>query len=1030
MESTSKLWLSTKKLTLSFSYLMTKVRHILRLTTKTKHMLRFHATALFTFLFVLGVPIRQKTIHSKHQDITSQNEQIWVDSVFNSMTDDERLGQLFMIRANRKAHDTDLNKKAEELINNYHVGGVCFFKGHPSDQLQLTNHFQAISKFPLMIAIDGEWGVSMRLDSTIVYPHNIALGAIRQNSLIYQAGSEIAKDCVRLGIHVDFAPVSDVNNNPNNPIINDRSFGENKYNVSAKSFMYMLGMQDQKVIACAKHFPGHGDTDVDSHKDLPTIPHSLARLDSLELYPFKVLINQGVKSIMVAHLNIPALDTSKHRPTSLSQNVVTNLLQHKLKFKGLIFTDGLEMKGVTKYFKPGEVEAEAILAGNDILLLPGDTPAAFKTIKQYIADGRLTWERIYESTKKILHAKYQAGLNDYHPKPLAHLYEDLNHPRKKVLKRKLIANALTLARNIEDVVPIKDTKNQKIAVVSIGETTQSTFQKTALKYGNFSYYNTPKVVSNDRRKSILTLTQNKDLVIIGLHDMSRHPSKHFGITPSSRKLIEDLDAKHKVLVVIFGNPYSLKYFESLQNVLVAYQDDDDTQDLAAQALFGANSITGRLPVTASEGFIAGQGVPIKNIQRFGFTIPEAVGVDSKTLTAIDTILDEMIRIKAAPGAQVLIARRGKIIYQKGYGYHTYSQKKPVRNDDIYDLASITKVAATTVSLMKLYDEGLFDINQTLDAYLPEVAGTNKADLAVRDILAHRARLKPWIPFYKETMVSVGRRRRHHRRRKILSKKIYHKKSSIGYSVPVAKGIFMKDSYMDSIWQRIYDSDLRKTEGYRYSDLGFYLFNRVIQNITHEPENVYVKKNIYDKLGLHTMTYLPLNYFDKQRIIPTERDHYFRKTLVQGYVHDMGAAMLGGVSGHAGLFSDSYDLAVLFQMLLNGGTYGGKRILSQDVVHLFTQRVPEDTRRGLGFDLKELAPSTSYPRRKENMSPLASDSTFGHLGFTGTCVWADPDKDLIYIFLSNRTYPSMHNGKLNRANIRPRIQSVIYKALLD
>lgn len=1029
MELTNKLSLSTKKLTLSFSYISTRVSHILRLTSKRKHMIRFHATALFTFLFVLGVPVRQKFVKSDIIPSDSVHAQIWVDSVFNSMTDDERLGQLFMIRANRKANDAALKAKAEKLIQDYHVGGICFFKGHPSEQVSLTNHYQALSKLPMMVAIDGEWGISMRLDSTIKYPHNLTLGAIQQNSLIYQTGSEIAKECYRMGIHVDFAPVTDVNNNPNNPVINDRSFGENKFKVSAKSYMYMLGMQDQNVMACAKHFPGHGDTDVDSHYDLPKIMHSRARLDSLELYPFKILINQGVQSIMVAHLDIPALDKAKNRPTTLSKNVVTTLLQDELNFHGLIFTDGLEMKGVTKYFKDGEVEAEAILAGNDVMLLPESVPAAFKTIKQYIKDGKLSWERIYESTKKILHAKYELGLHHYYPKSIENLYEDLNAPYKKVLKRKLVQNALTLVKNDDNIVPIKDTK-QKIAVLSIGSMTKTAFQKTALKYGDFSYYNAPKKISRETHKNLLALTKYKDLVIIGVHDMSRHASKQFGITASTRKLIEDISAQNKVMLVIFGNPYSLKFFKNQRNVMVAYEDDFDYRDLAAQALFGANDISGQLPVTASETYYSGQGIMIDNIQRFGFTIPEEVGVDSKTLAKVDTILEEMIRIKAAPGAQVLIARKGKIIYQKGVGYHTYSKKRAVQNNDIYDLASITKVAATTVSLMKLYDDGLFDLNQTLDAYLPAVANTNKADLVVRDILAHRARLKPWIPFYKATLVPVGRKRRHHRRRKILSKKIYHKKSSIGYSVPVAKGIFMKDSYMDSIWQRIYDSDLRQTEGYRYSDLGFYLFNKTITNIAQESENVFAKEKIYDPLKLSTMTYLPLNYFDKQRIIPTEKDRYFRKETVQGYVHDMGAAMLGGVSGHAGLFSDSYDLAVLFQMLLNGGTYGGERILSQDVVQLFTQRVPEDTRRGLGFDLKELAPSASYPRRKENMSPLASESTFGHLGFTGTCVWADPENDLIYIFLSNRTYPSMHNGKLNRADIRPRIQSTIYRALLD
>lgn len=989
-------------------------------------MLRFHATALFTLFFVLGVPVRNKLHNADATRAVPADARAWVDSVFNAMTDDERLGQLFMIRVNRKPSDPEGERLAEELIERYHVGGICFFKGHPSHQLGLTNHYQALSKTPLLVAIDGEWGLSMRLDSTVSYPHNLALGAIRQNRLIYRLGAEIADDCRRMGIHVNFAPVADVNNNPNNPVINDRSFGENKYKVSAKSFMYMLGMQDNGVMACAKHFPGHGDTDVDSHLDLPVIRHSRSRLDSVELYPFKVLINQGVKSIMVAHLQIPALDTSAHRPTTLSRHVVTDLLQDSLKFGGLIFTDGLEMKGVTKYFKPGEVEAEAILAGNDILLLPGDTPAAFETIKRYIREGKLSWERIYKSTKKILLAKYQLGLHDYHPKPLDGLIDALNRPQKRVLKRELIARSLTLARSEDELVPVRKLLHTAGAVLSIGAKKRTKFQDRVVSYADFAVFNTERDIAESRRRELVRRLSQKDLVIIGLHGMNRRPSKNFGISGSAVRLITELAGKTKVILVVFGNPYSLKNFESLRNVLVAYQDDDDTQDLAAQALFGAIHIMGQLPVTASPGYVAGQGIPVRSIQRFGYALPEAVDMDSKVLARIDTILGEMVRSKAAPGAQVLVARRDKIVYHKAYGYHTYAKRRPVRLTDVYDLASVTKVAATTPALMKLYDEGRFSTDVPLVTYLPEAEGTNKADLLTGDILSHHARLRPWIPFYKRTLVSVRRGRRRHRYR-VPSKRIYHKRPGTGFTVPVAKDFYMKDSYVDSIWQWIYASPLREKAGYRYSDLGFYLLGKAVEHITGRPLNEYVKEEIYKPLQLRKMTYLPLKCLDGKCLVPTERDRYFRKRVIKGYVHDMGAAMLGGVSGHAGLFSDSYDLAVLFQMYLNGGTYGGVRVLSPEVIRHFATRVPGETRRGLGFDLKELAPNP--PARKENTSPLASDATFGHLGFTGTCVWADPEEELVYVFLSNRTYPSMHNYKLNKENIRPRIQTVIYQSLL-
>jgi len=362
---------------------------------------------------------------------------------------------------------------------------------------------------------------------------------------------------------------------------------------------------------------------------------------------------------------------------------------------------------------------------------------------------------------------------------------------------------------------------------------------------------------------------------------------------------------------------------------------------------------------------------------------------------------------------VLVAKDRKIIFNKAYGHHTQAKKRRMRTDDIFDLASVTKVAATTLSLMKLYEEGKVDINNTMSAYLPELRGTNKQNLVIKDVLAHRARLWPWIPFYEETKTKKGN----------LKTSVYHGKKSAQYNIQVANNIYMNKSYVDTIWKRIHDSELRDKVGYKYSDLGMIMFSKMINDVAGKPLNKYADEQFYAPLGLDVTTFLPLKKYDKNSIVPSEKDGYFRGQVIRGHVHDMGAAMLGGVSGHAGLFGNSEDLAVIFQMLLNGGEYGGVRYLQPSTVDLFTNRHPDETRRGLGFDMKQ-----TDPRETANMANSAPASTFGHSGFTGIIAWADKDNQLIYIFLSNRTYPTMNNFKLGKEDIRPRIQQKIYDAM--
>ncbi len=943
------------------------------------------------------------------------DEDQWVETVFNQLTPDERIGQLFMIRAHSNL-GPDHIREVERQIKTYHIGGLCFFQGTAAKQIDLTNQYQKLSpKVPLMIGMDAEWGLGMRYKEGVIdYPRALMLGAIQDNSLIYDYGREIARQLKRVGVHINFAPVVDINNNAANPVINYRSFGEDKYNVATKGYMYMRGMQDLGVAACAKHFPGHGDTDADSHYELPVITHDLDRLEEIELFPFETLIKQGIESLMVAHLNVTAIDDRPNVPTTLSERVVNDLLRKKLGFNGLVFTDALEMQGVARHYENGIVEIKALEAGNDILLLPNDIDKAVATIKQYVSDGKLHKERIDESVRRVLRAKYRMGLRDFKPIETIGIHTDLNSGKALGLKHELIENALTLVRDEDGILPLRG-QGKSIASLSIGSGTLSHFQVMLNEYAALPRFLAPTKIPESEKVSLIRKYGGYDYVIVSLHGMSQHARDNYGLDTSVISFLKELNRETKVILVVFGNPYSLRYFDDFNHVIVCYDDDRLTQNLTAQAVFGAISFKGRLPVTASDKSTYGTGLDTRAHLQVGFSVPERVGMVGDSLKEIDRLVYELIGKKAAPGAQLLVAKDGQVVYQREYGFHTYDKTRPVQKEHVYDLASVTKTTASTMAVMKLYDEGKLKLNTPIVKYLAELEGSNKANLTLDEIMTHQAGLIPWIPFYKATLASDSHRP---------SPLYYASQNSDHYNVKVNDELFLRSDYPDTIWQMIVDSELRPNKEYRYSDLGFYIIARIVERLTGMPIDEYVRKEFYEPLNMSRTTFNPLNSIRRDEIVPTEKDDYFRYSSLQGYVHDMGAAMLRGVSGHAGLFSNCGDLVKIYQMLLNHGYYGGRQYLRDGTIKLFTQRHLGSTRRGIGFDMKELQPNS-----RPNICSFASESAFGHFGFTGTCVWVDPEYKLIYIFLSNRTFPSMNNNLLQKEDYRSRIQEAIYRSFL-
>ncbi|PZD76469.1 glycoside hydrolase family 3 N-terminal domain-containing protein [Mesonia sp. K7] len=954
------------------------------------------------------------TVNAQKNPLASENPTVqkkWVDSVYNQMSVEERVGQLFMVDI-FSSQGKPAADKIKELIKNYHIGGVIFSKGGPQRQAKMNNEFQELSKVPLLVAMDAEWGLAMRLDSTYAFPWNMTLGAIENYHLVRETGRYIAKHNKRLGVHINFAPVVDINTNPANPIIGNRSFGENKANVTEKAVAFMQGMHQENVLSNAKHFPGHGDTDVDSHKSLPTIPFDRDRLDSLEMYPYYEMIHKGVSSIMVAHLNVPELEPKDGLPSSLSKKIITDLLKKKLNYKGLIFTDALNMKGASNYDSPGEIELAAFEAGNDILLISGDVPKAYELIKEKVEESKKLKVRLEESVKKILSAKYKVGLHHYQAVDTTHLYQDLNHIENDLLYEELMENAITLIKNNNAILPIRKLKDTKIAYLHMGSANGDAFYHTLNKYTFVEKLDTASVAS------LSTRIKNYDLVIVGHHTSNDSPWKDYKFTEEELNLLHQISIQNKVVLATFSRPYALLDVQSTTNIksiVLGYQNSKISQEKVAQAIFGAIDIKGKLPVSLGKNFPEGTQFKTKAIQRLQYGLPESVGMRSDMLQQIDSIAEMVLEDKMTPGFQVLVARKGKVIFQKNYGYHTYENKTAVTDTTIYDVASLTKILATLPLVMKLEELGEISLDTKLSELLPAFKNSDKKNITLKQMLSHYAGLKAWLPFYISTLDN---------KTKTASSDYYRPFKTKGFDVQVAQNLWIRNDMNDSIVKEIRESELMKKIEYKYSDLPYYLLKEYLEKYYQQNLHELTQEQYYGFLGANNTGYLPLERFDLSRIPPTEVDSYWRETTVQGYVHDQGAAMQGNIGGHAGIFSNANDVAKIMQMYLNGGSYGGKQYFKKSTIDKFNTcyYCHKETRRGLGFDKPQL-------KRVGPTCGCVSMKSFGHTGFTGTMAWADPEEEIVYVFLSNRTFPDAENRKLIQEDIRTKIQQIIYNAII-
>jgi beta-N-acetylhexosaminidase len=944
----------------------------------------------------------------------------WVDSVLKSLSLEQQIAQCIWI-AGYSNRDVSHEVEVSEIIKKYGIGGIVFFQGTAVKQAELTNYYQKISKVPLLITMDAEWGIGMRIDNIEKFPYQMTLGAIEDDSLIYRLGIAVAKQFKRLGIHMNLAPVADININSANPVINYRSFGENREEVASKAAMYMKGMQDNGILATGKHFPGHGDTNVDSHLDLPLISHNRERLDSIELYPFRRLISEGIGSMMTAHLNLPSLDTSSGLPSTLSPVIIKGLLKDELGFKGLVITDAMNMQSITKYFIPGEAGAKALQAGNDVAEFVTDVEATIIETKKYISANKITAEDISQKCRKILALKYWSGLGSIQALDKKNIDIELSSSSNRALIRELYARSITLLKNKDELLPLKYIDNVRIATVVLNRNAVTVFQNTISKYlpaDNFY----PDISDTASVRKLLNKLSEYDLVFAGVYGLDQRPNMLFGIKPELSGFIDRLVSANRTVITWFGNPYGVDKIKSLQNadgLILAYQENDYTESLSAQLIFGGIGASGKLPVTINENWRSGFGLVTQGNLRLQYGYPESAGLYSDLLIRkVDSIVKAGITLGAFPGCEVGIARKGIVVLLKTYGYQTYENRISVREDDLYDIASVTKVSATLPGLMLLDTEGKFSPDETLGYYLPEFRKTNKGDIVMRDFLTHQAGLTPFIPFWKVTLKDDGRYKRN----------IYEPVIKKKYPLEVAPGLYINKNYSKKIFAEIKRSPLGEKK-YVYSDLAFIISPLIIEKLAAQKWYEFVTNKIYKKIGAFDIGFNPYLKYPLTRIVPTEYDSLFRKQLLHGTVHDEGAAMLGGISGHAGLFATGNDLLKLMELYRRMGEYGGEQLIARDVMEEYTRvQFPENkNRRGLGFD-KPLLNNNEVSEKEAYPAKSASPSSFGHSGYTGTIVWVDPEKEISYVFLCNRVYPTRNNTLLSDLNIRSGILQAIYDSI--
>ncbi|MGB3780228.1 MAG: serine hydrolase [Tunicatimonas sp.] len=914
----------------------------------------------------------------------------WVANRLDSLTPDQKIGQLFWLT---QSPADDLLKVARQ-VQKTQVGGVIF-QGAP-----LPSSLKALGRnqpLPLLLGTEAADQPSVP-DSTLAWlPRRTTLGAVQNPTDLYVAGAAVARHYRARGIHLYLAPTVTVGSDEASTAA---LWHDNPTTALALGTAYLQGMTDYGLLASFRRLPE--ETPGSARTGLTRKQRKLREAADLR----GTLVVQAGK--------FQAAPVAGRWPVDERSPTFRPALAERLLLDGLVVSPPFDAQ-------QGSLEDWAVAAlqlGNDVLRAPTELSVAVQAVRKALADGELSWEDIDRKVAKQLQLKYQAGLDG---QPADRSREDHRVlPENTLLKQQLYEAAITVVRNQQQLLPIKTLDDRTFASLSVTDHPEHSrpFQESLDHYAPFAHYTVSQRAGRRDYEQTYARLKQYDQVIVGIYDTKRRslPQKTLAFL---KFLHEEVD----LTLVVFDGPDQLNEFTRFSTLVCGYEDDSLAQWVVPQILFGAREAKGRLPQRVGKDLPAGTGEPTPALGRLAYTQPEAVGLNPDTLRLIDTLANWAIRERATPGCQVLVARRGAVVFSKSYGYQTYDSLLPVNNQTIYDIASVTKVAATTQAMMFLQERGAVVLDDKLSAYLPELRGTDKRNITIREVLLHRAGLRSYVPFWQMTRDRYG-----------LHPELYRFSLETDFSTQIASGLYATPSLRDSLWNWTIQSKMIKVRGrgvswkprhgYRYSDLGFYMLLRLIEQVAQQPLDAFMEENFYAPLGLTTLTYRPLCKFSQLRIAPTEEDRQFRNTLVRGTVHDEGAALCGGVAAHAGLFSNAHDLAVLMQMNLQDGYYGGTRYLQPGTVSRFSTRQFNDSRRALGWDKPE------YLRDGGPTAPEASYASYGHLGFTGTSVWVDPKYELVYVFLSNRVHPDARNTKLLTEGIRTKIQSVVYRAMED
>jgi beta-N-acetylhexosaminidase len=913
----------------------------------------------------------------------------WVESTLKRLSLEEKVAQLVFpsTLGTYYAEDSDQWRELENLVSKRKIGGLVLSIGDVYEYALMVNKLQKSSDVPLLIAGDFEYGAAMRVRRATMFPRAMAIGATRNPGYAYEVGRVTAVEGRALGVHQNYAPTIDVNNNPRNPVINTRSFGDDVKLVTDMGTAYVRGTQDAGMIATVKHFPGHGDTDVDTHLGLVTLNYDKQHFDSIEFPPFRAAIKAGAKSVMVGHISLPAYDTGKGIPATVSPRITTDLLRKEFGFDGLVVTDAMRMRAVASKYGPGEASVLAVKAGTDIVLGPADIDLAIDAIIAAVKRGEISEQRIDASVRRILKTKEGVGLDQDRMVNVGRISSIVATREHEMLAMNVARRAVTVLGNKNDILPLSPLDTKKVLDLEVADTEdpkngRSFHSLLRDRRLNIDFAKVDPRSNDAEYESALESVKGSDLIICQLNLFTRSGEMTGFMSRKQKEFLTRAFTLGKpVILVSFGNPYVVMDLPKVDAYVCAYSDADVMQQAVAEVLFAEYPAEGKLPITIPGFYKFGEGVeyPKTRLRR---GLPEEVGFNRDSLEVIDKVVEQGIKDAAYPGASLAIVKDGVIVYEKAYGsfdYELYSKRVDVNT--MFDLASVTKVISTTSAIMRLVGEGKIKLDDPVVKYFPKFGQHGKEHITLYNLMVHNSGLVGWGKFYQYCKTP--------------------------------------QELVDSIFatRLVYKTG----DSTIYSDLGLITTGKIIEKVTGTTLDHYVDSVFFKPLGMTSTMYNPPERL-WSRVMPTEVDTFWRKTgiAVHGTVHDENAWALGGVSGHAGLFSTAPNLALLLQMELNGGVYGGKRYLREDVLRKFTTRQSPKSSRGIGWDTK------SSPRGWSGR--LLSEKTWLHTGFTGTSVVTDPTRNLIVVFLTNRVYPTRDNQKIG--SVRPKVHDAIVRALIQ